>query len=278
MSYEIIEQCLRAKTGRMEECEDTIVITPHFIAIGDGVTSKSDGLWGATRTSGRVAADLFAELLVDLPPTMAAHEAIVWLTHGFQQFYEKQGLLDVLERMPDKRPAITLAIYSVARREVWMLGDGLCRINGQVRMHEKAIDVALGAMRAVVLEQAIAEGCTIEELLRRDVGRETILPYLRKQSLLQNQMAETPFSYGVLDGFPVPRRFVEIHPVGDQPAELTLASDGYPTLEASLEATEELLRSLLDTDPLCFRALRSTKGMRPECEAHDDRAYIRFRV
>jgi glycerophosphoryl diester phosphodiesterase len=278
MSYQVIEQFLTSKTGRVDDSEDTIVATPHFIGVADGATAKSDIVWGSGLSSGGMAVALFVELLPHVSATATFAEAVATLTAGFRRYYAGRKLIEELEHAPYKRPTVSIAIYSVARREVWVLGDGLVRIGDALKTHEKAIDQVLSATRAVVLEQALADGALLTELRVRDPGRDAIMPMLRRQSLLQNKDSDSPFAYGVLDGFPVPPRFLVVHPVPTGCCEITLATDGYPTLGASLEESEAILQRYLQADPLCFRYLRSTKGLHLNQRSHDDRAYVRITI
>jgi glycerophosphoryl diester phosphodiesterase len=225
-----------------------------------------------------MAVALFVELLPHVPATATFAEAVTTLTEGFRRYYADRKLIEELEHAPYKRPTVSIALYSVARREIWVLGDGLIRLGETVKTHEKAIDQVLSATRAVVLEQALADGALLTELRARDVGREAIMPMLRRQSLLQNKDSDSPFAYGVLDGFPVPPRFLVVHPVPAGRCEIAIATDGYPTLGANLEECESILQRYLQVDPLCFRYLRSTKGLQLNQRSHDDRAYVRFLV
>ena len=58
--------------------------------------------------------------------------------------------------------------------------------------------------------------------------------------------------------------------------EIVLASDGYPELFATLAQSEAHLQTVNAKDPLCFRENKGTKGIAPQNDSFDDRAYIRF--
>ena len=57
-----------------------------------------------------------------------------------------------------------------------------------------------------------------------------------------------------------------------------MASDGYPVLKETLEETEEALKIVLETDPLCFRQYKSAKGLQKGNNSFDDRTYIKFEL
>jgi len=63
LEYTVEEQALIAKTGHDEDCEDAIYIGPHFVAVIDGATSKTERRWDG-KTGGRIA----AETSSDAPP------------------------------------------------------------------------------------------------------------------------------------------------------------------------------------------------------------------
>jgi len=58
--------------------------------------------------------------------------------------------------------------------------------------------------------------------------------------------------------------------------EIVLASDGYPFLKSTLEASEKALEELLKHDPQCVNSFIATKGLVEGNKSFDDRTYIRF--
>ena len=57
-----------------------------------------------------------------------------------------------------------------------------------------------------------------------------------------------------------------------------LASDGYPYLKDTLEASEQALQEVLQEDPLLFRKYKATKGLQIGNRSFDDRAYIKLEI
>ncbi len=263
---EIIEDFICGKKALFSKNEDLLLNTYDFIAVVDGVSAKNGRLFDGV-TGGRRAAEKVCEAIVVLDKKACAEEAVEKITQAVAELYE--------ENEPKGAAAAGAIIFSRARNEIWSVGDCQCLINGELFSHEKEIDRINSDMRALVLEMAKREGKTEEELLQKDVGREFIMPVLENQHIFANQTGR--FSYGVLNGTPVPDEHIIIHKVktGD---EIVLASDGYPRLFATLSESEDYLEKTLEENPLCSGEFCSTKGLQKGCSSFDDRTYIRFKV
>lgn len=263
---EIIEDFICGKKVEDLKNEDFLHITNDFIAVVDGVSAKNGRLFDGV-TGGRRAAEKVCEAIVVLDKKACAEEAVEKITQAVAELYE--------ENEPKGAAAAGAIIFSRARNEIWSVGDCQCLINGELFSHEKEIDRINSDMRALVLGMAKREGKTQEELLQKDVGREFIMPILENQHIFANKTGR--FSYGVLNGTPVPDEHIIIHKVkaGD---EIVLASDGYPYLKETLEESEKLLKEELINNPLCDGEYRSTKGKAEDNISFDDRTYIRFKV
>ncbi len=246
--------------------EDALLITCNFIAVIDGVTAKNARAFDGS-TGGRRASEKICEAIALFEEDITAREAVDKITDKVSELYEVNE--------PKGAAAAGAIIFSKLRNEIWSIGDCQCLINGKLFPHEKEIDRINAYVRALVLEMAKREGKTQEELLENDVGREFIMPILEKQHIFANKTGR--FSYGVLNGMPVPDEHIIIHKVnmGD---EIVLASDGYPYLKATLAESERLLKEELINNPLCDGEYRSTKGKAKDNISFDDRTYIRFKV
>lgn len=84
--------------------------------------------------------------------------------------------------------------------------------------------------------------------------------------------------YPILAEFPVPDGGIRIEPIPPKTRTLILASDGYPVLKNSLEASEQELQRILEADPLLFRLYKATKGVQDGNVSYDDRAYIKLKL
>lgn len=273
----VVEWSVRSKTGVLADCEDACVVSPRHAAVIDGATAKTPFRHGGI-TPGQVAVEQLEAAIADLPPTLGDAGAISFLTDRLHAFYRAHGLLERMRRAPADRPKAAVAIYSVRHRQVWLVGDCQCRIGSRTYQGPRQIDDLLAGARALYLQTELARGKTVDELREHDPGRAFIHPLLERQSALQNAEPGTPFAFGAVDGFPVPSAFVTIIRVPSDVREIVLATDGYPVVARTLASSEKRLARLLQQDPLCIGALRSTKGLRPGHQSFDDRAYLRLRI
>ncbi len=182
------------------------------------------------------------------------------------------------QKDPSQRVTAALIVLSIPRRELWFVGDCQCMVDDRLIQNTKPVDDITAQARAMFLETKLQKGATIEALRQNDTGRAFILPLLKQQQLFQNNPAAGPYCYAVIDGFFVPDEGIRIEPVPPATQTLILASDGYPLLKESLEASEHELHHILEEDPLLFRLYKSTSGVQIGAASYDDRAYIKLRL
>jgi hypothetical protein len=96
--------------------------------------------------------------------------------------------------------------------------------------------------------------------------------------LFQNTPNAGQYGFSIIDGFDVSEEGIRIHPLSANIQTIVLASDGYPFLKETLEASETALQEILLDDPLLFRTYKSTKGMTQGNVSFDDRAYVKLSV
>lgn len=285
MTMEKVIEFIAAKDGNPQNCEDAITITDSFACVIDGATSKTRRMWG-DKTGGQKAAQIICETLNTIPKDKVVNKVELFdlFTEKIGEFYRREeNLYETVEKNPWERMTASVVVYSNYHRQVWMVGDCQCLIDGKLYLNAKNVDQVLAETRAFVLELEIMkdrktkEAENIAELRRNDPGRAFIYPLLAEQSYFQNSPEPNVYSYGVIDGFPLNERYIKTIDVGN--AEyIILASDGYPQLFPTLEETEANLKSLLAEDPLCFRKLKSTKGVLPGNDSYDDRAYLKLKL
>src|SRR5438552_6984417 len=275
--YKIEEQSLISKTGDDEECEDAIYIGPSFVAVIDGATSKTERRLDG-RTGGRIAAVTLREAFARISPDATAREAVDILTAAIKDLYERYQMLEAVRTDPVQRATACFVAVSFARKEVWFVGDCQCLLNQELILNEKKIDTITANARSMFLEAEIAKGKTIEELLQHDTGRAFILPLLERQMLFQNNPAAGQYWFSIIDGFDVSDEGIRIYPLPAEIQTIILASDGYPYLKDTLEASENALQEILHDDPLLFRNYKATKGMNLENVSFDDRTYVKLSV
>jgi hypothetical protein len=264
----ILQEFVLGKLGDPELCEDVVVVTPDFVAVIDGTTDRTgwkyDGKFG-----GRAAADACADALAALPANARVNDAISAMNDRFGSFR--------IEHAPTDGPSAAVVVYSVARRELWRIGDVAYWWTGMAhREFTKAIDLASSRLRAATLQTYLNGGASVEELLASDPGAEVIQPFLDRQYLLRNATSE--WSYGAIDGTEVPRRHIEVVAVPADATEVVIASDGYPSVAPTLAEAESQLERLIKLDPLCMRELIGPKSVQPGAVSFDDRAYVRFAI
>lgn len=277
MDSMLIESFIQGKKGSMAECEDGLVITDHFIGVIDGVTSKSDYRYDGM-TTGQLATKLAIACISSFAPDIDAYEAVRKLTQAFRQFYVDHGRLELAERHVSERLAACAVIYSRHRREIWLVGDCQCLVDGAYYSSPKLVDTIIAQARALYVAAELKAGKTVEQLLEHDTSREYVLPLIKLGASFANCQDDDEYGYAVIDGFDVCPTQIRVITLGDESWEVVLASDGYPRLFPSLEQSEQYLQKILTTDPLCYREYKSTKGLVKGNTSFDDRAYVRFIV
>lgn len=270
----ILERHVVGKYPEPLRCEDMIVVHDPIVAVIDGATDKSGKLITAaegTVTSGRFAATVIAKAIENLPVGTTAEAAVAHLTAALHTAIEEAcGPV-----APHERPSASVVLLDLSARHVWRVGDCPFRIDTQTWNTPKLIDRVTSDFRAAFLAAAGSVTSTVESAAD-DPGREAIQPLLRIQGNLANVRGE--FGYGVLDGTAVPAEFIEVVALPPTAREVVLASDGYPSLTATLAEAEAELAHLLALDPSCVGPLRSTKGLVPGTLSFDDRSWIRIAI
>jgi glycerophosphoryl diester phosphodiesterase len=267
---QIIEKSVIAKNPK-KKSEDGIVITDDFVAVIDGSTSKSDYRHSWLHSNGRYAMLLVSRYIRHMEKDITCERFLLGVTACVRKHYKK-SMLPRLAEHPEDRLTCSVILFSRLQREIWMIGDCQCLINGELFENPKPAEAELAAMRAAEVRLLLAEGHTVDELCRNDIARPVIIPHMLETMQQQN------VTYSVVDGFPIARRYVRIIPLDFRPWELVLATDGYPTLLPTLAACEEALQQQRASDPLNIGSFQATKAFHPDNNSFDDRSYIRFSV
>lgn len=266
---QIIEKTVVAKNPK-KKSEDGIVVTNNFVAVIDGSTSKTKYRHSLFRTNGRYAMYLTARYIRQMSKTTTSEQFLRGVTAYIRKHYNK-SMLPRLAEHPEDRLTCSAVVYSRLNREIWMVGDCQCMINGELFDNPKPAEAELAAMRAEEVKRLLATGVTQDELLRNDTARPVIIPRMLET------MREQNVSYSVIDGFPIARQHVRIIPLDFRPWEIVLASDGYPILRPTLAESEEELQKLREEDPLNIGRFQATKAFHPDFNSFDDRSYIRLK-
>ena len=277
-SVSIEERFSTSKTGKQEDCEDLIHDrSQHFVAVIDGVTSKTDKKWNG-ETGGRVAARIINRAFAQMPQDYTAYQAVDLMTVMIAEYYEKFDCIKTAEANPTQRIAASFVAISLCKNEIWSVGDCQFMLGNQTYSSRISVDQIMSGVRALFLELEILKGATIDELCAHDTGRDFILPLLKTQSFLQNNPKAGEYWYPVVDGFSVPREGIVVKAIPEEVDTIVLASDGYPVLRNNLEESESLLKDILEKDPLLFREYKATKGKSKGNVSFDDRAFVKVRI
>jgi len=272
----IEEQFILSKTGRPEDCEDSIHKSQHFISVIDGATSHTTRRW-SNKTGGQVAQKIIGQVFEQMPPDYSARQAADLITHTINDFYAGFNLVETVREDPSQRISASFATISLFRQEVWLIGDCQSLLGTHLVSNKRRVDQILSEARALFLEAELLKGTTIEELQQNDKGRAFISPLLRGNILFQNNPAAGEYWYSAVDGFSIPDSGIITRIIPDDVDAVVLASDGYPILKDTLKESEHILQDILLKDPLLFRKYKSTKGKVKGQVSFDDRAFIRIK-
>ncbi len=228
-----------------------------------------------------------------MPKTTTCQQFLSGVTAYVRQHY-RRSMLPRLAEHPEDRLTCSAVVFSRVSRELWMVGDCQAMLSPLTSDlspltsdhspltsphsplyydNPKPAEAVLAAMRADEVRRQLATGKTVDELLRNDTARPTIIPRMLET------MREQNVTYSVIDGFPICGQHVRTITLDFRPWEVVLASDGYPFLCPTLAESESRLRRQRNVDPLNIGPdFQATKAFHPDYNSFDDRAYIRFRV
>ena len=219
---------------------------------------------------------MVAKYISKMPADTTCHRFCVQISRKFANatcsgsvfsggWFRGRGLLpDPVDRL-----AASAVIFSRLRREIWMIGDCQCMVNGGLFENPKPYEAELAAKRADIIKHSSNQ----DDFTVFDTAREAII-----HEMMQIMRKQQNVKYAVIDGACIPKEHVRVLTLDFQPKEIVLASDGYPFLHPTLEASEAALHRQLIEDPLNIGTFQATKGCMKGNNSFDDRAYIRFKV
>lgn len=275
MKITILEQFKQAKTGIEEDNGDDYFYNEDFVVLIDSVTSKSE-LWKSKQV-GALTSKLIFSVMQNTPKEAGIEQLLKNMEENFKQFYIENKIFNTVAKYPYDRISSTAIIYSRYYNEVWMIGDCQCLVDGVLYKNELALDKLTSEFRSVFLEIELMAGKTVQELEERDMGRELILPILKREAYYANHPT-SKYGFSVIDGFQVNMNLVKKIKVPEKRTTIVFTSDGYPVVKDTLKETESELTRILAEDPLCFRINKSTKGLNKNFVSFDDRSYLKFVV
>lgn len=264
---EIIEQNTVPKNPKKKN-EDGIVVTPNFIAVIDGSTSKTERRYSLFRSNGRYAMQIIAGVVKRMDKHTSCHQFCLLATKAIRKHYSKRQL-EQLTAHPEERLTASCIVFSRLRREIWMVGDCQCLVQEEYFDNPKPYEQELAEQRASIINSSPAPH---DHFLSNDTARKAIIPRMLETMQQQNK------TYAVIDGFPIPEQHVRIITLDFQSYEIVLASDGYPFLLPTLHDSEQRLAEQRATDPLNIGVFKATKAFVESNNSFDDRSYIRFKA
>ncbi len=210
------------------------------------------------------------DTIANMPADISCDAFCERVTDAIHATYVANGFdLQQLWSHPEQRTTASCIIYSKWRKEIWMIGDCQCLIDGKLFGDPKPQEEFYAQKRADYIQHALSNGHSIEDFQTHDAGRDQIVDAIIESCRYQNVL------FSVFDGFPVSMQHVGVVSCANA-QEIVLASDGYPFLMPTLQESEDRLAQLLHDDPLCISIYKASKGLMKGYRSFDDRSYIRF--
>ena len=275
----LIEQFIKGKLKDDTLCEDAIFVGSRFIAVIDGVTSKTRTTYKG-KTPGKYAAEVIQKELLRIeneeqPDTTNPVQILLFLNQALKESVGRTGSIPISDY-----PRAAIIFCDLYYQVVVSYGDCKAKIGDFVVENEKRIDIALARKRSRILREYLQNGKSAESLRDDDPGRAAIQNDLLEQFSHENR-SDDIYGYPILNGCGINKEMVKVYTL---PCETTviLCSDGYPALKNTLMESEESLSRLLGEDPLLIGQnsieYLATKGFKKGTDSFDDRAWIKFAV
>lgn len=99
------------------DCEDGIVITPHFAAVIDGSTSKTPLRLDASMKNGRFAMLLICDYIRQMAADSTMDHFCQGITHRIAEEYAGRGIAERMAEHPEERLTASAIVYSERRRK-----------------------------------------------------------------------------------------------------------------------------------------------------------------
>ena len=220
MSFDVIESTVRGKWDDPSLCEDILITNEHFAAVIDGATARRPEQKITGLSPGRFAALIGKSVFELLSPDSTATEAVLSMSR------QLNTALSAAE-MPFGQPPEAIfgfVAYSSARREIWRVADSYVLWDGYANTPQLEAERVPIEARSMLLQCLILSGATIDDLHANDPSVPLIAPLIRAHASVRN-CPGTPWSFGAIDGQPVPLEFIEVFAVPEHIKEIVLASD-----------------------------------------------------
>jgi hypothetical protein len=242
--------------------EDATAYDDMTLVLADGATDKNGILYDG-ESGGHTLSRLAVQAA--LGSTANGPELVNHVTEQVRDLYRRHNPRALDD--PAYRAATTLAVARLTEHTVavTVVGDSYIRVNGHdVLSNPQLVDELMVQLRQHYIQ------------LTGDVAgsRDVIFPWLEKQYRYQNN-AGHPLGYGVIDGSPVPTKFIQTKALErSQVKTLELVSDGYDgsfPKAVSIAAYEAMYADINREDPDRWLTFLNTKS-------RDDRTVMIARI
>lgn len=269
----IIEQFIKGKISE-EKCEDRLVITDDFVAVIDGVSSKSSYLDDG-KTTGNIAAGLIEDVIKSMPFDIDLNDFIESVNSSYKNYYEKSSFdLDVMKYGLQAMAVV----FSKNAKEIWLIGDCVALINDDYYTNPKPSDIVLEELRSLKAHIDLkAKDMSEKDYFDENEPSRKLIEQLIVDATVFANDDSSRWGYSVLNGEDIPISLCKIINVKNKDV-VVLASDGYPKVYKSLKESEENLKKTIEDDPYFYKKFISTKGLKPGQISYDDRSYVKFEV
>lgn len=267
----VIETHMQGKID-LKQCEDAYVVSDDFIAVIDGVTSKSDFTY-QEKTTGKIAAEIVKDVLLNMSRQAEIDYILESVNRRFVEFYQT---VNFPYNKKEKGLQAVCVIYSDYFRTIWMIGDCQVLVDGVLHAATKKSDDILSQMRSLILHILKEDPQKDWKEAQRE-ARSIIEPWILKSNQFANTHKDV-FGYAMINGEQIPKTLIQNIVLDENQHEIVLASDGYPKVKNTLKESEEYLAGILEKDPACYCIYPSTKGVLEKQTSFDDRTYIRFLI
>lgn len=260
--FSLKEAFTQSKSGFQNENEDGYFASDTLIAVYDGATTKTRHLYDGKRPGLYIRSWLdtfFAENGTSLDSRVALQQ----MTDMFRADLERFAPLPPY-------PSASLAMAFANSQELLIVGDITATLDGRaVNSEPKPIDMINAQMRRIfhILYPPASDGS--------DRGRDFIMPILERQYLLENRADIEAYAYGVLNGTPIPEKFIQRFDIS-QVNEIVITSDGYIGQSRCRDELENELKRARSLDPRLLTTHLSTKQFRGANSGFDDRTFVHF--
>ena len=138
------------------DCEDGMVTTPWFAAVIDGSTSKTPRRLDPTMKNGRLAMLIISQHIKTMPASTTMEQFCEGVTRRIANEYERHGVAERMGAHPEERLTASAIIYSVQRREVWMVGDCQAIVDNTFFDNAKPYEQHIATIRANMIKEGMA--------------------------------------------------------------------------------------------------------------------------